>query len=59
MYLHMFMAKDYRGVANQLPKIIIYLEQYSVADKHLTEKMQLIEYAEELSRIAFCMFEEY
>jgi hypothetical protein len=55
----MFMAKDYRGVANQLPKIIIYLEQYSVADKHLTEKMQLIEYAEELSRIAFCMFEEY
>jgi hypothetical protein len=48
MHLHMFMAEEYIGVARQLPSVIAYLKECSVAEKHQTEKTQLIGYAEQL-----------
>jgi hypothetical protein len=48
MHLHMFMAKEYIGVARQLPTVVEYLRQCSVAEELQREKEQLIGYAEEL-----------
>jgi hypothetical protein len=48
-HLHMFMAEEYIGVARQLPSVVAYLKECSVAEKHQTEKTQLMGYAEQLS----------
>jgi hypothetical protein len=34
IHLHMFMAKDYIGVARQFPSVVMYLKQYRVAEKY-------------------------
>jgi hypothetical protein len=33
MHLHMFMAKEYTGVARQLPNVVEYLKQYSITER--------------------------
>jgi hypothetical protein len=38
MHLHMFMAEEYIGVARQLPNIVAYLREYSVAEEYQREK---------------------
>jgi hypothetical protein len=38
MHLHMFMAKEYIGVARWLPSVVAYLKQCSVAEEYQQEK---------------------
>jgi hypothetical protein len=38
MHLHMFMAEEYIGVARQLPNVVGYLKEYSVAEVKQKEK---------------------
>jgi hypothetical protein len=58
MYLHMFMAEVYIGVVRQLPSVVGYLRQCSVAGTYQRQKEQLIEYAEELLAKAVSLLEE-
>jgi hypothetical protein len=39
MHLHIFMAKEYIGVARQLSNVVAYLRQCSVAEEHQKEKV--------------------
>jgi hypothetical protein len=48
----MFIAKEYIGVARQLPTVVEYLREYSIAEEYQTEKAQLIRYADELLKRA-------
>jgi hypothetical protein len=53
MHLHMFLAKDYIGVARLLPSAVVYLKSCSVTLVHKRENEQLIDYAEGLFDKAF------
>jgi hypothetical protein len=59
MHLHMFMAKEYMGVAHQLPNVVEYLKECSVAEEYKEEKAQLIGYAEELFTQAKILMREH
>jgi hypothetical protein len=48
MHLHMLMAEEYRDLARQLPIVVAYMKQCSVANGYQREKEELIAYAEEI-----------
>jgi hypothetical protein len=61
MYLHMFMAEDYKGVIRQLPSAIHFLLRYRVKPQYQTDKAQLFAYAKNILQkaAATLSFEAY